>query len=446
MSDWEDGGGGISSGGLFNIGAPRDEQEDLRPWYAQGGFMPGAFGSTGFAGEGLVLFDPNSPDTDPRILPLLKQLPDGRWFAEMGEMQRALPEIQGHADGLSTWGPAIASLAMGGIAAGVGGAAGATGAESAVIGSAEYSGAATTGVSGAGGGSAITAIPESSPYWTQQAAMDTGTMTSTGNGVLETGLETGIGAENAVAGSAEASIPTATNAGNWVNPSGLSELEQSMSGDQIVNQGTQQAVDGSAQTIYNTEAAASTPGYDQSLVPEAPGFWDYVFDPKTVRQAVTGQVVGAGINAITGRRTANQLEGVGRAGAAAADPFASQRPFYQGLQRQVWEDPNFVASTPGYLAGLNSLNARSAKLGQMFSGQNAQDLTNFGMGQQMNLSNALSPLSGASTGNPGEAGRAITNAGYATVRQREDNQAAVGSMFRPFINRGAEYLANQIWV
>ena len=327
----------------------------------------------------------------------------------------------GHADGMSTWGPAaVAILGSYGLAGGA-------------VGGAE---AAATGA-GAGAGSAFPA----------------GSLASVGGETLAEGtMLGGVGGGGGLGGmvpAAETGVESLAAAGSYgTTAESLAAANTSMgvgAGTAAGFAPTITAESALAEGSYNT-AAQSTAAATGAT---APGFWDSVFTPQNGRTAAgtaISSLIGGGIEAIGNNRTANRLEDIANRSAAMADPFASQRPFYQDQLRQLWTDPNFLQNNAGYQSGVNNVNRRNAKLGQMFSGQNAQDLTNFGMGQQMNMSNTLAPLAGATTSNPGAAATAYGNAATGAAGAQNNTLASIGYAARPFINRASDYLANQIFV
>lgn len=115
-------------------------------------------------------------------------------------------------------------------------------------------------------------------------------------------------------------------------------------------------------------------------------------------------MAGAGLLQILERLySANAAKNAGQNAAERSDPFGPQRAFFQGELAKLFTDPNYTANSPGFKAGTDAVNRRSAKLGQMFSGNNAADLVTFAQGKQMDLANPLLVASGANI-NPGYAG------------------------------------------
>ena len=121
----------------------------------------------------------------------------------------------------------------------------------------------------------------------------------------------------------------------------------------------------------------------------------------------------------------------GQAGAAAADPFASQRPQYQSMLSDLMQNPSDVTKTPGYQfnfdQGLQGLQRQEAATGNLNSGTADIGAVQYGQNYAMNTfnqyENMLATLSGANTGNPGQAGQLLT-AGANTA-----GQSGVNAMF-----------------
>jgi hypothetical protein len=116
-------------------------------------------------------------------------------------------------------------------------------------------------------------------------------------------------------------------------------------------------------------------------------------------------------NFLTGGSSSNA-----QTGAAAADPFASQRPQYQAQLSSLMANPSSVSSLPGYQfqfqQGLDALQRTEAASGRLGGGgadiaavQYGQNYANnaFSTYEQM-----LAQLSGATIGSPGTAGTLLT--------------------------------------
>ena len=124
-------------------------------------------------------------------------------------------------------------------------------------------------------------------------------------------------------------------------------------------------------------------------------------------------VVGGAINAHNAKKNG---EGGNPGAAAAADPFASQRPQYQAQLQNLMANPSSVQNDPGYKfnmqQGLDAVTASKASQGIGTSGAADAARMTFAEGlasstYQQDFNN-LSMLSGANSGNPGAASQAIT--------------------------------------
>lgn len=129
--------------------------------------------------------------------------------------------------------------------------------------------------------------------------------------------------------------------------------------------------------------------------------------------------LGANMSSLT-KSVGNFLSGGGttnaKAGAAAADPFASQRGQYQSQLSGLMANPSNVTQTPGYQfnydQGLQALQRQEAASGNLNSGTADIAAVQYGQNYAMNTFNQyeqmLAQLSGANTGSPGTAGQLLT--------------------------------------
>jgi hypothetical protein len=143
--------------------------------------------------------------------------------------------------------------------------------------------------------------------------------------------------------------------------------------------------------------------------------------------AAAATVAGSLITSSMSSNTANQSAGI-------ADPFASQRPQYQGQLSALMADPSSIKNTPGYQfqfdQGMQALERVQAGQGAFHSGQTDTAAIQFGQGLAEtsfnNWENILATLSGATTGNPGTAGGLYSsNMGNANSAI----QSGLGSLF-----------------
>jgi len=148
---------------------------------------------------------------------------------------------------------------------------------------------------------------------------------------------------------------------------------------------------------------------------------------------LASSVVGAG-TAIYG---ASQSSSNAAQSAALADPFASQRPQYQGQLSALMADPSSISKTPGYQfqfdQGMQALERQQAAGGAANSGQAETAAIQFGQGLAQtsfgNWESMLADLSGANIGNPGQAGQL---SGQYQNQANQGIQSAIGSLTSAF--------------
>lgn len=100
-----------------------------------------------------------------------------------------------------------------------------------------------------------------------------------------------------------------------------------------------------------------------------------------------------------------------KAGMAAADPFATQRPMYQGMLASLMTNPSSFQLSPAAQAattqGMTDLGRAGAAKGYLGSGNLLSELTKFGtqtaMQDYYQQAGLLSQLAGAGVGSPGTA-------------------------------------------
>lgn len=133
-------------------------------------------------------------------------------------------------------------------------------------------------------------------------------------------------------------------------------------------------------------------------------------------------------NYFTQKSNANSLQDAIDQATKLTEPFASQYPFYQNLLQQVWTNPNFFANNPATLAGANILQRQNAKLGQLYSGNAMGDIANYLSQNQLNYSNALAPLAGATIA-PGQTGSNVITGQQAVNNTTGQALASLGNIF-----------------
>ena len=131
--------------------------------------------------------------------------------------------------------------------------------------------------------------------------------------------------------------------------------------------------------------------------------------------AIVGGYYGGSAGAVMGRWLGGQAEGGDSDPNTTqiADPFASERPRYQGQLRNVMANPGDIASHPFYSfardQGLGAVNSSLGARGLLGSGSRLTELTDYATGSASrgftSLAGILAGLSGSTVGSPGEAAR-----------------------------------------
>lgn len=117
---------------------------------------------------------------------------------------------------------------------------------------------------------------------------------------------------------------------------------------------------------------------------------------------------------------AGNLYGASQAGktgpaAAAADPFASQRPQYQAMLSNLFKDPSAFLQSPFVQSqlktGTDAINRASGATGHLGSGNRLAELDAYGQNlaqkSLMDYASLLGKFGGADSGSPGQAGQII---------------------------------------
>ena len=199
---------------------------------------------------------------------------------------------------------------------------------------------------------------------------------------------------------------------------------------------------GAGQTAAGALAAAGGAG-------AGGGFWDNIF--KIPQAGTAGNALNSVIGGILESIGQKDLADALRANTTAAANMAnvvpqSERDFYQGKQRQLWEDGStFMQNDAGYQTGVNTLQREKAKLGQIFSGNNATALIDHALSKRNEISSTLSPLGGFQFG-PGQAAQIQAQGGADAARANQGVMAGIGYAARPIMNAASNYLSNQVFV
>jgi hypothetical protein len=153
------------------------------------------------------------------------------------------------------------------------------------------------------------------------------------------------------------------------------------------------------------------------------GFW----------AAATPSLISLGASYLGGKEKSKSADHA----AQAADPFASQRGYYQDRLRSLYEDPGRITDTPGYQftlqQGLQGTERAASAQGLMGSGNLLASLTEYAAGLASQTwgqeIDRLSTLSGATTGSPGAAAEATMAGGAAKASWYTDVGKASGSLW-----------------
>ena len=148
----------------------------------------------------------------------------------------------------------------------------------------------------------------------------------------------------------------------------------------------------------------------------------------------TGQdsLIGGILQFLAQKDLADKLAQSGQMGAQMSDPFASQRSQYWGPLFNLLTNPD-VSSLPGYAGGLKAVNARSAGLGKMFSGQNAIENINFDADFRVKQAGPLLQASGAGI-SPGYAGYLASQGASQAAQADLAGQGALASAGRGLLD------------
>lgn len=147
------------------------------------------------------------------------------------------------------------------------------------------------------------------------------------------------------------------------------------------------------------------------------------------------------------RNNSKETRDTANRASASADPFASERAFYQEQLKRMYTDPNYLLSIPGYSKGLNTgieqVKRNSAKAGRLDSGNINYDLLDYGTKYALDQFNNQSNLLTASGANI-NGGTASANAimqGNADAQK----QSAYGlqALFNPWEKANTDRMAKE---
>lgn len=155
--------------------------------------------------------------------------------------------------------------------------------------------------------------------------------------------------------------------------------------------------------------------------------------------ALAAGVAGAVVSSALAPSPSSGSSATGQA-ASAADPFASQRGQYQTMLQNLVTNPSSVTQTPGYQFGMDqgtaAVNSGEASAGYLNSGNRGVALEQFGQnyatGEYQQQFSNLAALSGANTGQPGEAGQILAN----QATQQSQQAGALGNSIGNAVSSG----------
>jgi hypothetical protein len=150
-----------------------------------------------------------------------------------------------------------------------------------------------------------------------------------------------------------------------------------------------------------------------------------------------GGAIGGSLGGMLDPSTSNKGGPANQGAAAAADPFASQRPQYQQQLSSLMADPSSVSKLPGYQfqldQGVQAVDRAAGAKGMLGSGNRLAELMHYGQGLASDFYgkqvSTLSQLSGANIGSPAAA------AGI--IGQQQGAAAAGGAQLGSLIGQNA---------
>lgn len=152
-----------------------------------------------------------------------------------------------------------------------------------------------------------------------------------------------------------------------------------------------------------------------------------------------------GMNALGGianllfNNTPNQLKQNAQTGAAMADPFSSQRPFYQGQLAQIYNDPNYLSHTPWYQGlrdtTLNDVSRSMAARGYNMSSNETKGMATELQNRAFNYLQPWTQMTGqfaGAGGNPGQAGQIYAQGANAGTMANQNQMGDWASIIKGF--------------
>ncbi len=147
-----------------------------------------------------------------------------------------------------------------------------------------------------------------------------------------------------------------------------------------------------------------------------PGEWDWMKGGSLGGLSIPGlpSMIGGLAQYMQGNSNSNKTADATNRAVAAADPFAGQRPQYQEMLRQLYTNPDYLKSIPGFGAGMNAgteaIRRNAAKSGRLDSGNVNYDLLDYGNKYAMDQFNTQAKQLGALSGADINGGSAAASA------------------------------------
>lgn len=164
-----------------------------------------------------------------------------------------------------------------------------------------------------------------------------------------------------------------------------------------------------------------------------------------------GNVIGSVLGAVGANSSSKDLADAMRYATDKADPFAQERPFYQGQLKSMYTDPNYFSNSP-VMKGLvdTSLDQTQRKLasqGYNYSGNTQSELaklaTNESFKYAQNQQDMTAKAAGAYNG-PGAAGTVAATGAAAQLGLNNQLYGNLGAGFQSIINGSQPTLAQQV--
>lgn len=187
----------------------------------------------------------------------------------------------------------------------------------------------------------------------------------------------------------------------------------------------------------------------QNQMSASSGLWDTIFNSLGGPNSAASKLVGGLLEAYGANQSAKKLEDIARQSAGLADPFASQRPFYQAQLKQSYTDPNFFMKNPVFRGLVDNATtnaaAQMAAGGYNGSGHMGAELTRVGTNAGFQYALPWQQQTGLNAGanfGPGAAANVYSNFSGQAAQQDRNALAALGYAAQPFVASAAKAVPN----